>query len=232
MKRGIIYMNAKKLLVAIIAISIVATLSGCICCFGMDGMFSKLKKPVSAINFPDTLSIGGKTYNKVYSNEYLDVDSVKSGLRNFAAKLGYGSSEFSGILDKAIDLSGIKQYKSFKYSDGSQKGVVGGMVGKTDAPSTVTAGYEAIKQSANAAMPSINDPSQNTGRIQNVASAGSTSLGNGGDRFTMTVDGQPCYVIVVKYSNLYIVAYSFESFEADEAAINMAIQQIEEAAAS
>jgi hypothetical protein len=48
----------------------------------------------------------------------------------------------------------------------------------------------------------------------------------------MTVNGQPCYVIVVKYSNLYITAYSFESFAADEAAINMAIQQIEEAAST
>jgi hypothetical protein len=220
-------MRLNQVLIVVIIIAIVAMLSGCICCYGMDGMLSKLKKPVSAINFPSQLKIGGKSYNKVYSNEYLDQASARAGLKKFAGKLGYGTGDFSGIIDKAIDLSGIKQYKSFKYSDGSQKGTLGGFVGKADAPSTVTGGYEALKQAVNADMGSINDPGQNTGNVQGVSSSGSTDLGNGGDRYTMTVNGQTCYVIMVKYSNMYVTAYSFESFAADEAAINMAIQQID-----
>jgi hypothetical protein len=224
-------MKLNQLCTVILIIALVAVLSGCVCCFGMDGMLSKLKKPVSAIKFPSTLTIGGKTYNRVYANEYLDPASARAGLKSFAGKLGYGT-DLQGLIDKGIDLSGIKQYKSFKYSDGTQKGTLGGAVAKTDAPSTVTGGYEAIKGSVNAGMGSVNDPGQNTGNVQNVAPQGSTELGNGGDRYTMTVNGQPCYVIVVKYSNLYITAYSFESFAADEAAINMAIQQIEEAAST
>ncbi len=222
-------MKKFQLLTAILVIALVAALSGCICCFGQDGFMSKLKKPVSAIQFPSSLKIGSKSYNKVYSNEYLTPEESKSGLKAFARKLGYGSGDMQGLVDKAIDLSGIKQYKSFKYSDGSSKGIVGGLVGKADAPSTVTGGYEAIKQSATAGQSSVNDPSQNTGSVQNVVSGGSTELGNGGDRYTMTVDGQPCYVIVVKYSNLYITAYSFESYAACEAAIDMAIAQVDAA---
>jgi hypothetical protein len=225
-------MKNNQLLTAILLIMLVTALSGCICCFGQDGMFSKLKKPVSAISFPSSLKIGGKTYNKVYSNEYLDQTSARAGLKAFASKLGYGSGEFSSLIDKGVELSGIKQYKSFKYSDGSQKGTVGGLVAKTDAPSTVTGGYEAIKQSATAGQSSINDPRQNTGSVKNVASGGSTDLGNGGDRYTMTVNGQTCYAVVVKYSNMYISAYSFESYDACDAAISMAIQQVDEAAAS
>ncbi len=223
-------MRINQLLTALLVVTLVAALSGCICCFGQDGMFSKLKKPVSAIQFPSTLNIGGKAYKKVYSNEYLDPAAARSGLKAFASKLGYGSGDMQGFVDKAIDLSGIKQYKSFKYSDGTQKGVVGGLVAKTDAPSTVTGGYEAIKQSATAGQSSINDPAQNTGDVQDVISGGSTDLGNGGDRYTMTVNGQTCYVIVVKYSNMYISAYSFESYAACEAAINMAIEQVDAAA--
>lgn len=225
-------MKSYQLLTALLIVALVAALSGCICCFGQDGMFSKLKKPVSAIQFPSSLQIGGKTYNKVYSNEYPDPASSRAGLRAFAGKLGYGSGDMQGLIDKAIDLSGIKQYKSFKYSDGTQKGTVGGLVGKTDAPSSVTGGYEAIKQSATAGQSSINDPTQNTGDVQNVNLGGSTDLGNGGDRYTMTVNGQPCYVIIVKYSNVYISAYSYESYDACAAAINMAIQQVDAAAAA
>jgi hypothetical protein len=225
-------MKLNKLLLVATMIVVVAMVSGCICCYGMDGMFSKLKKPVTAINFPSTLSFGGKTYDKIYSNEYLDSAAVKTGARKFAGKLGYGTGDIAGLIDKAIDLSGVNQYKSFKYSDGTKTGTIGGFVAKTDAPSTVTGGYEGDKAMATAGESTINDPSQNQGSVSDVSNAGTTELGNGGDRFMSKVDGQDCYVIVVKYSNLYISAYSFESFDADEAAINMAIGQIDEAAAS
>lgn len=225
-------MRLNHLLTALLIVAVVAALSGCICCFGQDGFFSKLKKPVSAIQFPSALKIGQKTYNKAYSNEYLDRDSAKSGLKAFARKLGYGSGDMQDLVDKAIELSGINQYKSFKYTDGSARGIVGGLVAKTDAPSTVTGGYEAIKQSATAGQSAINDPSQNTGDVQNVVSGGSSSLGDGGDRYTMTVNGETCYVVVVKYSNMYISAYSFESYDACDAAIAMAIEQVDIAASS
>lgn len=226
-------MMGDKRIVALAALAAIATISGCICCCGQDSMFSLLKKPVSAINFPSQINIGGKIYDKVYSNEYLDPGSVKAGLKRFAGKLGYSASgDISEGVDRLIDLSGIKQYKSFKYTDGSSKGVLAGLVGKADAPSAVTGGYEAMKAAASAAMPSINDPAQNTGSISAVSSAGGTSVGHGGDRYTMKVDGQDCYVVTVKYSNMYVMAYSFDSFDAAEAGIEMAIKQIDEAAAS
>jgi hypothetical protein len=225
-------MRLNHLLTALLIVALVTALSGCICCFGQDGFFSKLKKPVSAIQFPSALKIGGKTYNKAYSNEYLEPGTARAGLKAFARKLGYGSGDMQDLVDKGIELSGIKQYKSFKYTDGSSKGIVGGLVAKTDAPSTVTGGYEAIKQTASAGLPAVNDPSQNPGNVQNVVSGGSSSLGDGGDRYTMTVNGEKCYVEVVKYSNLYITAYSFESYDACDAAIQMAIEQVDAAASS
>jgi hypothetical protein len=223
-------MKVDRILTAILVIALVAALSGCVCCFGMDSMFSKLKKPVSAIQFPSKMSIGGKTYDRVYSNEYLDKDSVRSGLKSFAGKLGYSSAFFGSLIDKGLDLSGVKQYKSFKYTDGTQNGTVGGLVARTDAPSTASGGYQTIRQSAMAGQSSINDPSQNTGYVQKIITGGGSDLGDGGDRYSMTVNGRPCYTIVVRYSNLYICAYSFESYAAAEAAIAMAIEQIDAAA--
>jgi hypothetical protein len=226
-------MNARQLVIAIAVLALVAAMSGCICCCGLDGMLSKLKKPVSSISFPSQINIGGKVLSKIYSNEYLDPDSVKSGLKNFAAKLGYqAGGDLSDTVNTLIDATGIKQYKSFKYSDGTDKGTMGGLVGKADSPVQVAAGYEATKAAVNAALPTVNDPGQNTGDIQSVAASGGSDLGDGGDRYVMKVDGQDCYFVVAKYSNTYIMAYSFESFSAAEAGIQMAIEQIDAAASS
>lgn len=226
-------MKVNKLIIALAALALIAAVSGCICCCGQDGFLSKFKKPITAINFPSQINLGGKIYNKVYSNEYLDPASVKAGFKNFAGKLGYNTGgDVSSAVDKLIDLSGIKQYKSFKYSDGTSKGVLAGLVGKTDAPSSVTGGYEAMKVAANAAMPQVNDPGQNNGRVNAVTASGSSTVGDGGDRYVTKVDGQDCYVVIVKYSNTYVMAYSFESFATAEEAAKMAIRQIDEAAAA
>lgn len=226
-------MKARQLLIAIAALAMVATVSGCICCCGIDGMFSKLKGSVSKINFPDKISLNGKTLDKIYSNEYLDPDAVKSGLKSFANKLGYKTGgDISESIDSLIDVSGIREYKSFKYSDGTLQGVIGGLVGKTDSPVQTAMGYEGIKASANALLPEANDPEENTGRVQDISSSGSSGIGDGGNRYISKVDGMDCYFVAVKYSNTYVMAYSFESFAAAEAAAQMAIDQIDAAAAS
>lgn len=226
-------MKARQLLIAIAALALVAAVSGCICCCGIDGMFSKLKGPVSKINFPDKITLNGKSFQKVFSNEYLDPDTVKAGLKSFATKLGYkAGGNIADAADALIDASGIKQYKSFKYTDGTDKGVVGGLVGKSDSPVQVAAGYEAMKASANAIQPDVNNPEENNGRVSDVYSSGSSSVGDGGDRYVLKVDGVDCYFVCVKYSNTYVMAYSYDSFAAAEAAAQMAITQIDAAAAS
>ncbi|OPY29063.1 MAG: hypothetical protein A4E28_01109 [Methanocella sp. PtaU1.Bin125] len=226
-------MNPRQILVAIAALALVAAVSGCICCCGIDGMFSKLKGSVNKINFPDKINLNGKAFDKLYSKEYLDPESVKAGLKNFANKLGYETGgDISSSIDSLIDASGIRQYKSFKYSDGTVKGVFGGLVGKTDSPVQTAVGFEAMKAAANAALPTANDPDENTGRVQDISSGGSSSIGDGGERYISQVDGMDCYFVCVKYSNTYVMAYSFESFAAAEAAAQMAIKQIDEAAAS
>jgi hypothetical protein len=226
-REGLI-MKAYQILIVIVTLTTVAALSGCICCCGIDGMFSKLKSPVSAIKFPSTINLNGKILNKIYSNDYLNPDAVKNGLKNFAGKLGYQvGSDISDSVNSLIDASGINQYKSFKYSDGTEKGTVGGMVGKTDSPVQVMAGFEAMKTTSDAAMSSVNDPDQNEGSVSDVYSSGSSSVGDGGERYTFQVNGQNCYGVIVKYSNTYVMAYSFESFAAAEAAAEMAIEQID-----
>lgn len=196
-------------------------------------MFSKLKGSVSKIDFPDKVTLNGKPFQKIYSNEYLNPDDVKAGLKSFAEKLGYkAGGNIGNAVDALIDASGIKEYKSFKYGDGSGDRDTGGLVGKTDSPVQVMAGYEGMKASANAIQPDVNDPEENTGSVSDVYASGSSSIGDGGDRYVLKVDGVDCYFVCVKYSNTYIMAYSYDSFATAEAAAQMAIDQIDAAAAS
>lgn len=223
-------MKATKLFVIVALVAAFALVSGCICCCGLDSQLSKFKKSVSAIDFPSKVDIGGKSYSRVYSNEYLTPDAVKSGVVNFLAKLKYPASDTRTLVSQYVDTAGVEQYKSFKYTDGTTKGTFAGLVAKTSSPLTAMAGYTGLKSTADASMPQANNPNFNWGSVQDIYYGGSSVPGDGGDRYEFEVDGQKCYGVAIRYSNLYILAYSFESYEVAEEAAKMAIEQIEAAA--
>jgi hypothetical protein len=222
--------NFSKFTVFILAISIVALLSGCICCCGLDSNLSKFKKSVSAINFPSQLNLGGKIYNKAYSNEYLGVDPVKAQVKKLLSKFGYSGKEFFEPVDAAIGTLGIQEYKSFKYTGPGANDILGGLVAKTSSPIQAMTGYQAGIQTTNSALPAANDPYQNTGNIQNIHHGGSIPAGDGGDQYSANVEGKKCYVVICRYSNMYVAGYSYESYDKALEAVQMAIQQIDNAA--
>lgn len=227
---GFVVLNTSKLLIAIAAITTIGLISGCICCCGLDSQLSKFKKSVSDISFPSQISIGGKTYDKVYSNEYLTPATVKSGIVSFLEKLKYPRSDTSALVSQYVDTSGVEQYKSFKYTDGTAKGTLGGLVAKTASPLVAMTGYTGMKSTADASMPHANNPNINWGGVQDFSYGGSATPGDGGDWYRFQVDGTDCYGVAVRYSNMYVLVYSFESYEVAEEAAKLAILQIDEAA--
>ena len=99
-------MKLFKVMTILLLLSLVSV-SGCICCLGLDGQLSKFKKSVSDISFPSQITIGSKTYSKVYSNEYLTPAAVKSGIVSFLEKLKYPGSDTSALVSQYVDTSGV-----------------------------------------------------------------------------------------------------------------------------
>ncbi|MCD1294303.1 hypothetical protein CUJ83_04735 [Methanocella sp. CWC-04] len=222
--------DMKKILMLALILSVVVAFSGCICCCGLDGMLSKFKKSVTEISFPSEITIGGKTYKKVYTNEYIGSSAVKSQVKRLLPKLGYSGSEFLDPVDSFVDMTGITEYKSFKYAGSGPTQVVAGFVGKVSSPLTATANYESVKQIVNSGLSMANDPGQNPGGVQDISYEGGLGVGDGGDKYKAKLFGQDCYVVVTKYSNMFVSTYSLESFEAAKSAVEMAIAQIDKAA--
>jgi len=227
---GFVVLNASKLLIAIAAITTIALISGCICCCSFDSPLSKFKKSVKDINFPETVTIGGKTYQKDFTHEHMTTDTVKQSIINFASKLGYDTSQLGDAGNLLFSGLGIQEDRSFKYLGNGPKQIIGGSVAKTGAPSTANAGYTAVKQAALAVMPQANDPDVNTGTVQDIVYDGEAAIGDGGDVGRANVGGKICYVTVSRYSNMYITSYSYESAEDAREVAEWVIGQIDEAA--
>jgi hypothetical protein len=223
-------MKSSQLTALIVIVAVVVALSGCICCCGLDSPLSKFKKSVTAIDFPDQITIGGKTYHKQFTHEHLTPDEAKQSIVNFAGKLGYDTSGLGDTANTLWGLAGVKEDKSFKYTGSGPNDIAGGSVAKTGAPSTASAGYTGIKQAAIAAMGQANDPSVNKGSVKNIVHEGSIGVGDEGDYGQATVDGKTCYVVVCRYSNMYVTAYSYDSPEAARQVAEFAIAQIDAAA--
>lgn len=217
-------------IVFIVMVAVVVTISGCICCCGFDSAFSKFKKSVTDIDFPDKVAIGGKTYEKAFTHEHLTPGEAKASIYAFARKLGYEPTDLGGTEENLFTIAGIQEDRSFKYTGPGPNDIFGGSVAKTGAPSTANAGYTAIKQAALAAMSAANDPEVNDGSVQNIVHDGDAAIGDGGDTGHAIVDGKMCYVTVSRYSNMYITSYSYESAEKASQVAEWVIGQIDKAA--
>ena len=90
--------------------------------------------------------------------------------------------------------------------------------------------YTGMKSTADASMPYANNPNMNWGNVQDFSYGGSATLGDGGDWYRFQVNGTDSYGVAVRYSNMYVLAYSFESYEVAEEAVKLAIRQIDAAA--
>jgi hypothetical protein len=223
-----------KLVIALVSIAAVATLSGCICCCGLDGYFSKMKGPVTDISLPQTLSAGGENYSLLYSCDYLNRSAAKAGFREFMPRIGYSPDMYGRSGDQMMDVGGVEQYKWFEYGNASGNVSFGGFLAKAGSPFVVDSGIQSLNSMLGVSMGIINDPYLNQGGASNLTRAGSTNIGGGGDlyRFTADYNGSvsDCYFVMGRYSNMYIAVYSFESFDVAENVTEQAVAWIDKAA--
>jgi hypothetical protein len=228
-------MRPYRLTAGIAVIVLVAAVSGCICCCGLDGLLSKLKGPVTDIQLPETLAAGGQNYSLLSSADYLNGSAAKAGFKEFIPRIGYSPDQYGHSVDQMIDVGGVQQYRWFEYGDGAGRVSVGGFLAKAGSPLVVDSGIQSLNAMLGLSMGIINDPYLNQGGARNLTRAGTTSIGGGGDiwHFDATYDGvdRDCYFVMDKYSNVYVAVYSFESLAVAENVTQQAIWWIDNATA-
>ncbi len=228
-------MNSWKLLFAVASVAMIAVLSGCICCCGLDGYFSKMKGPVTDIKTPGELSVDGRSYTLQYSCDYLNRSAAKAGFREFIPRIGYSPDMYGRSVDQMMDVGGVDQYKWFEYGDRSGNSSFGGFLAKAGSPFVVDSGIQSMNSMLGVSMGIINDPYLNQGGASNLTRRGSTKIGGGGDLYHFIADYNgtvsDCYFVMGRYSNMYVAVYSFESFDVAENVTEQAIAWINAAAA-
>lgn len=227
-------MDARHLLLAVASVSLIAAVSGCICCCGLDGYFSKMKGPVTDIDLPQTLSAGGHEYRLLYSYDYLNRPAAKAGFREFIPRIGYSPDMYGRSVDQMMDVGGVDQYKWFEYGDTNGNVSFGVFLAKAGSPFVVDSGIQSLNSMLGVSMSIINDPYLNQGGASNLTKAGTTKAGGGGDLYHFIADYNgtvsDCYFVMSRYSNMYVAVYSFESFEAAENVTEQAVTWIDLAA--
>ncbi|HEY3274078.1 MAG TPA: hypothetical protein VGJ92_09960 [Methanocella sp.] len=228
-------MRPYRLAAGIAVIVLIAAVSGCICCCGLDGFFSKLKGPVTDIRLPETLAAGGQNYSLLSSADYLNGSAAKAGFREFIPRIGYSPDQYGHSVDQMIDVGGVQQYKWFEYRDSEGRVSVGGFLAKAGSPLIVESGIGSLNAMLGMSMGIINDPDLNQGGARNLTRTGTTTIGGGGDvwHFDATYDGveRDCYFVMSKYSNVYVAVYSFDSRDVAEDVARQAVGWIDNATA-
>jgi hypothetical protein len=208
-------MRLYRLAAGIAVVLLVAAVSGCICCCGLDGFLSKLKGPVTDIPLPETLTAGGENYTLLRSADYLNGSAAKAGFREFIPRIGYSPDQYGHSVDQMIDVGGVQQYKWFEYGERDGTVAAGGFLAKAGSPLVADSGIQSLNAMLGLSMGIINDPDLNPGGARNLTRLGTTSVGGGGDvwHFDARYDGadRDCWFVMDKYSNVYVAVYSFES---------------------
>ncbi len=227
-------MGARRLAAGMAAIVVIAAVSGCICCCGLDGIFNKLKGPVTDIALPPTLAVDGQNLSLLYSYDYLSQPEAKAGFRAFIPRIGYSPDQYGNSVDQMMEVGGVQQYKWFEYGDRDGRVRLGGFLAKAGSPFVADSGVQALNAMLGASRGVINDPDLNQGGAQNLSHLGTTDIGGGGDvwHFTADYNGSvsDCYFVMDRYSNVYVAVYSFDSRAAAENATRQAIGWIDLAA--
>jgi hypothetical protein len=204
-----------RLIAVLVLLLTIASVSGCICCCGLDGLLSKLKGPVTDIQLPATLSAGGENFSLLRSADYLNGSAAKAGFKEFIPRIGYSPDQYGHSVDQMIDVGGVQQYRWFEYGDRNGTVAAGGFLAKAGSPLVVDSGIQSLNAMLGLSLGIINDPDLNQGGARNLTRAGTTSVGGGGDvwHFAARYDGaeRDCYFVMAKYSNVYVAVYSFES---------------------
>lgn len=208
-------MKVYGLLIVAAIVGIVASISGCCCCCGADSFTSKYKNAVDDIEFPSSLTVGGTTYTLVESKTYPTQDEcVKRFIVNAQAE-GYDTSGYTDLIPTGAQISGITEAKEFVYqSAGGDK--IKGFVGKAGSPGQLS-GVCAIGKYTVAGVGEII-----SGDIPNLGDESacySTRLPN----------GNTGYATASRYSNMFVYAYSYSSYEATNEAVSTMIEAIDDA---
>jgi hypothetical protein len=206
-----------KVSALVLLVAVAASMSGCCCCYGMDGFTSKFQKSANLIQFPSTVNIGGKTLTKISSEFYATAAACRDASMAALQKEGLGGRFSGGDIDQALSIAGGNEGKSFEYADASGDKRIGGFVGKSDSPGKLSASFIAGKP--------VLDGTQDIKYVE--------SFKAGDEAYVYHTDSfrEPAYIAICRYSNMLIYACSYDSSEDAQAAVRMAIEAIDQAAA-
>lgn len=200
----------------VLVIAIVASLSGCCCCYGMDGFTSKFQKSANAIQFPSQFTAGEKTLTKIGSEFLATAEACRDASLKALRDEGLGGKIGGDDIDTALGIAGGNEGKSFEYADESGEKRIGGFVGKSDSPGKLAASFIAGKPLLDGAEDMVYMESFDAGDEAYIYQT---------DSFN-----EPAYFAVCRYSNMMIYACSYDSSEDAQAAVKMAIEAIDAAA--
>jgi hypothetical protein len=160
------------------AMALALAVSGCICCCGLDGYFSKMKGPVTEIKAPGDMTVDDRSYTLLYSYDYLNRSAAKAGFREFIPRIGYSPDMYGRSGDQMMDVGGVEQYKWFEYGNASGNVSFGGFLAKAGSPFVVDSGIQSLNSMLGVSMGIINDPYLNQGGASNLT--GRLHEGGGG----------------------------------------------------
>ncbi len=215
--RGVLMNYILKASTIVLVIAIAANMSGCCCCYGMDGFTSKFQKSANLIQFPSALDVGGKTLTKISSEFYATAAACRDASLKALRNEGQEGKMSAGDIDQALSIAGGSEGKSFEYADSAGDKRIGGFVGKSDSPGKMSASFILGKQVLSG--------------TKDLTYVDSFKAGDEAYIYqTDTFNEKPAYIAICRYSNMLIYACSYDSSEDAQAAVKMAVEAIDAAA--
>ncbi|WP_424357627.1 hypothetical protein [Methanocella sp. MCL-LM] len=205
-------MKAYSIIMIAAILVIVTSISGCCCCCGVDGFTSKYQKSIEDIEFPSQLTVGGTTYDLVESTTFRSQDDCVKKFISNSREEGISIEGYEDLIPTGAQLSGIYEAKEFVYRSASGDKIKG-FVGKSGSPGQLSGVCTIGKQTVAA--------------VGEIVSAETPALGDESACYSARLpNGKTGYATASRYSNLFIYAYSYDSYDATNEAVRSSIDAI------
>ncbi|MCJ7634845.1 hypothetical protein MUP77_20950 [Candidatus Bathyarchaeota archaeon] len=210
------------IVVLIISISIISVVF-----LRVDNLFSGFKGSTAALQFPSQLTVGGKVFSLLSSTNYASKDQVRDYILAQASEQGITAAQVGDRVNQGVDLVGVTEAKIFFYkaADGS---IIRGGVAKGESPLGWRVYYEIGKTMTPGIVSSL-------GKDTVLTNDGSIQIGDVADKYTTNLlvnypnpnyPAKQGYFIIGLYSNLFVFAGSYDSYDNATEAAKMAINTI------
>lgn len=208
-------MKVYSLFGLLVIVLVVASISGCCCCCGVDGFTSKYQKSVDDIEFPSQLTVGGTVYDLVESVTYKSQEDCVEKFISNSREEGFDMDGYKDMIPSGAQLSGIYEAKEFVYRSANGDKIKG-FVGKSGSPGQLSGVCTIGKQTVAA--------------VGEIMAGEAPGMGDESACYSARLpNGKMGYATASRYSNLFVYAYSYSSYDATNEAVSASIEAIEDA---